>query len=120
MRRPVQQCAESARRQSLPTKRWRDKMGHLHGVTDWTKLDSADRFARRHSPNGEREPRCGSPVLLKPLYHADVMPVGLRPRLLDSPTKEACGGCILSEGAMARGVLGSPALENELMVESNC
>ena len=45
--------------------------------------------------------------------------VQLRPCLLDSPTKEACSCRILSEGAMTRGVVGSPAGENELAVESN-
>ena len=103
----------------LVRKGWRDEIGHLHGVIDWAKLDSADRFACRHSPNGERESRFRKPVVLKPLYHPDGVRVGLRPRLLDSPTKGASGGVILSEGAMARGVLGSPALENELVVESN-
>jgi hypothetical protein len=46
------------------------------------------------------------------------MHVGLRPRLLDSPTKEACGGRILSKGPMARGVISSPALDNELVAET--
>ena len=63
-RRPVQQCVESARSQSLSAKGWRDEIGHPHDVIDWAKLDSADRLACRHAPNGEREPRSGIPVVL--------------------------------------------------------
>src|SRR4051812_938934 len=47
------------------------------------------------------------------------MRVRLRARLLDSPTKEACRVRILGEGAMACGILGSPGVEDERVVDSN-
>ena len=88
--RPLQQCAESAGSQSSSTKGRRDEIGNLQTFIDRAKLDSADRFACAHSPNGERAPRSGNPVVLKPLYDGDVVGVRLRAGLLDGPTKETC------------------------------
>src|SRR4051794_25467038 len=90
-RGPLQECAQSARRQSLPTEGRRDEIRHLHRIIDWAKLDCTNRLACGHSPERKRETRTGNPLVLKPLDNVDVMRVRLRPRLSSTvqPKKRA-------------------------------
>src|SRR3954452_10966206 len=75
---PLQECAQSARRQSLPTEGRRDEIRHLHRIIDWAKLDCTNRLACGHSPERKRETRTGNPLVPKPLDNVDVMRVRLR------------------------------------------
>jgi hypothetical protein len=56
-------------------------------------------------------------VVLKPTNDLDVVRVGLRSCVLDTPSEKPCREGILGERSMARRILVLPTVENVLVVQ---